>query len=297
MNAPNRIPIAMTSNIVGHDNPTRDPLDLARHPDFLNAGLPAMTAHLREKRNRGFTRYCFHMLQGHPRSQTYYCSSNWHTLSPRTRLHLSRLPSWLASNYDLFTGFQIVPGGSRSLAMPPATLVSPNLLNPSHRRWFHDNWSPWRTLAGFRGTVFHDSGSAFPSDLALYTTQVTAFRAGGEAFPVTDAGAGAGPGGRTYNLNTTYTPTCPWLCSLSFYRSFKSAAPIPWSTPTATTEMHVIIQAQGSNTNSVTGTDPAVTQAEVNAIVAAGFIVSCQAGTTAEVDGWITAAQPFDPGG
>lgn len=274
-----RRPRCWTSNIP--DPSSSDPLHLSRDPHYLIGGLSALLTGMKEKMDRGFPFPVIHMLPGNPVGQLEYTSAFWGLLSDADKAALSALPSWL-TEIDFYAGFR--------LSSPTAFFLS-NPRNPDHslladRNHWNASWTPLINVLALQGITFNtlwlDAASAFPTALATLGTQIRLPRLGGEALPCTDVGAGGGPGGRVYNLNTTALRQRPWACTYKFFKSFSTAAPIPWAVSPSTTEAHVVVQF-----------DDLPNEAALTALVTAGFIIDSWGGVDANTDALILSLQGY----
>lgn len=290
MQNPDRKPRGWQTN---HPSQPNDPRDLGRDPTYHTAGLSYLLSQLRTKYDRGFTKTVLHMLPGNPMTptpQSLYTSAFWHIIDEKDRTTLRNLPRWL-TNLSIFAGHKILSPFTHSMT----SSRNPDLtLTPDSQFW-HDNWAPLFNALQSQGTTFDtlflDSASGSPTEATTLSTQERRFRIAGEALPILDAGAGGGPGGRVYNLDATHISSIPWSCDLSFYRSFSTGAPIPWSVDPSTTECRVGVQPTNTNSSVANPGDPAVTLAEVEALVDAGFIVDSWGGVSQTIDGYIVDTQ------
>lgn len=282
----NRNPVAWWTNHTGN---LADPQDLGRPAEYLQSGVPVIMAALKEKKDRGFPRVLMGMLPGLPGSvfsdsnpQKSYTSAFWGVLSPADKTALSNLPTWL-TELDVFAGFRITDPNTRDMTVSPR---SPNEILTTDRTHWNETWSPFINALKQQGkilrTIWFDSASGFPADLVRLKSQTASPRVGGEMFPLVDAGAGPGPGGRVYNLDPLYIGACPWTCSLVNFRAFSSGAPITWAVDPSQTECHVAVQYFDT-----------ISQAQIADILGRGFIIDSYVLVDASTDRNILTPQGY----
>lgn len=279
---PDRRPRAWMSNTSSPEG--ADPQRLSRDPLYLAGGVSALLAVLQEKLTRGFPVPVLHTLPGNPLGQGTFTSAFWGILPAADKAVLQNLPSWL-TEIDFYAGFQL--DNPRSFTMD-------NPRNPDYSKiedqiHWAESWAPLLntlTQQGIRfGTLWLDAASATSDTITALTnirTQIARPRLGGEALPITDVGAGSGPGGRSYNLNQAAIAQAPWHCSLKFFRSFSTGAGIPWEVDPTNTECRVVVQY-----------DDLPDEAEIQALIDAGFIVDSWGGTDAVTDALILSLQGY----
>ena len=279
---PDRRPRAWMSNTSSPEG--ADPQRLSRDPLYLTGGVSALLAVLQEKLSRGFPVPVLHTLPGNPLGQGTFTSAFWGILSEADKRVLQNLPSWV-TEIDFYAGFQLDSPHSYTMDNPR----NPDYSKIEDQIHWAESWAPLLntlTQQGIRfGTLWLDAASATSDTITALTnirTQIARPRLGGEALPITDVGAGSGPGGRSYNLNQTAIAQAPWHCSLKFFRNFSTGAGTPWTVDPTNTECRVVVQY-----------DDLPDEAEIQALIDAGFIVDSWGGTDAVTDGLILSLQDY----
>lgn len=272
---------------------TTDPLDLGRDTDYLRRGLPGIIyGSLFRKYLAGFEIFDLHMPQGAPRNQIY-TSALWQLLNTRDRNFFSTLPSWI-TELDIYVGaFTGSTSDPFTYDMTQSGQHIPNPTTALDSNFLKHTWTPLlqsllrNTHNITLNTVWLDTGSADPDGLATLFHNNHSFRVGGEALPLLDIGPGGAPGGRSYIPHPDHILKVPWFTDLNFFRAFSVGN--TWEVDPDVTEVHVAILPAFLHS-------PAVTLAEIEDLITAGFIVDDFSGASdSQITDWIADAHNLTP--
>lgn len=255
-----------------------DPRHLGRDYTFLTTGMTAVMAKVKAALSLGFSHPVLANLPGYPGTGPY-TSAFWPLLDSSTQKYLSNLPTWL-TQLDIYSGYQI----NSPYTFDMTGSRTPDLSLDADAKFWACTWNPLIRALSAQGKTFNtlwlDTAGAINlvSSLVTLAAQVNSPRLGGEPLPIYDAGAGAGPGGRVYNISLPDITRRPFVMTRALYEAFSPSAPIPWAVSPSTTEVRIFDEL---------GT---YTLSEVQAIAAKGFIVDAFVdGSTSYLQNILTA--------